>query len=172
MNKIFSKFEPLKDNHLNLPNEPGNYIICLKKGSTIKIEGHKIIFEKYEGLNVLYTGISKKIRTRDFRQHFIGNNAGSSTLRKSIGVLRGYKLIPRDKGKTTNGKTKFNETNEIELSEWMTKNLVLFYILNKETNELENELIEKYNPPLNLSKNKNTNNKLFREQLSILRNKK
>lgn len=38
----------------------------------------------------------------------------------------GLKKIPRDKNNPFNGKTKFSETDENKLSEWMRHNLLLF----------------------------------------------
>ena len=76
---------------------------------------------------VIYVGISSKsLRNRDFRQHFNGN-AGSSTLRKSIGSLFGFKKIPRSQNQD-DGKTKFNERDESFISDWMRRNLEFYYL--------------------------------------------
>lgn len=83
----------------------------------------------------------------------------------------GYEKIARDKT-TNNVKTKFNKSDEIILSEWMISNLVLFYKISNYPIELENELIQEYNPPLNLSKNTNSINLNFRKRLSELRKSK
>ena len=107
----------------------------------------------------------------DYKQHFTGNNAGSSRLRKSLGSLFEYPKIARDKDPNT-GNTKFNEIDEKQLSEWMKSNLVLFFLSNMNPYKLEDELIKKFNPPLNLSKNKNTVNLEFRKKLSELRRKR
>lgn len=127
---------------------------------------------KFEGLNVIYTGIAGgSLRTRDFRQHFKGDNAGRSTLRKSLGVLFGYKLIPRDKDPNT-GKTKFNIKDEQELSEWMIANLIMFFLPTADFNSVEIKLINQFNPPLNIKDNHNEINADFRRLLSSLRAKK
>ncbi len=52
----------------------------------------------------------------------------------------------------------------------MKHNLVVFYYPNEYYKNLEEELIQKYNPPLNLDKNRNAVNKEFRNELSLLRN--
>lgn len=165
----FRLFDPQKNNSGDLPDNPGNYIVCLKKGAKLPDIGEPYVMESYKNLKVIYTGISgSSLRKRDYRQHFMGNNAGRSTLRKSLGSMFGYPKIPRDRDPNT-GKTKFGEIDEAKLSEWMHSNLVLFFMSNPEPNTLEDELIKKFNPPLNLSKNKSSINKSFRKRLSGLR---
>jgi hypothetical protein len=168
----FELFDPEKHDSKHIPDNPGNYIVCLKKGSRLPDIGETRKMKTYHELNVIYTGIAgKSLRKRDYRQHFTGNNAGSSTLRKSLGSMFGYTKIARDKDPST-GKTKFNEIDEIKLSEWMQSNLVLYFKSNLHPDNLEDELILELNPPLNLSKNSNIINQKFREKLSELRSKK
>jgi hypothetical protein len=170
--KEFELFDPDKHDSEHIPDKPGNYIICLKKDSKLPDIGESCTMKTFHELNVIYTGIaSKSLRKRDYRQHFTGNNAGSSTLRKSLGSLFGYLKIPRDKDPST-GKTKFKETDETKLSKWMQSNLVLYFKSNLHPDDLENELISGLNPPLNLSKNSNIINQSFRKRLSALRSKK
>lgn len=167
-----NKFNPETHTEKEIEDCPGNYILCLKENAKLPVRDHMIVFEKFDGLEVLYTGIAgKSLRKRDYKQHFIGNNAGRSTLRKSLGVLFGYKLIPRDKNPLT-GKTKFNEEDEKLLSKWMKKNLIMFYYPTGNYDTLESKLIKHFNPPLNLSLNKSNTNKEFRKYLSSLRNKR
>jgi len=168
----FRLFDPTKNTSEQIPDNPGNYIVCLRKGSKLPDVGIEFEMKPYQGFKVIYTGIAgTSLRKRDYRQHFTGNNAGSSTLRKSLGSLFGYPKIARDKN-ASNGKTKFNISDEIKLSEWMMKNLLLYFKTNSNPDELENELITTLNPPLNLSKNMSLRNKEFRNKLSELRKKK
>ena len=167
---VFKFFDPLNNTANDLPNRPGNYIICLREGSTLPDVGIDYEMMVYNESCVIYTGIAgKSLRTRDYRQHFVGNNAGRSTLRKSIGSLFGFNKIPRDKDPDT-GKTKFNAEDESFLTGWMMKNLILHYLPNDNPDELEDILIKDLNPPLNLSKNRNLVNRDFRLKLSELRN--
>ena len=164
-----NKFEPNKDLENIIPDTCGNYIICLKKQSKLPKSEYKVELQTFDGLNVVYTGIAgTSLKKRDYRQHFKGNS-GSSTLRKSLGVLFGYKLIPRDKSPESR-KTKFDLNDESKLSEWMNLNLIMYFLPNSDFEDLENKLIDKLNPPLNLSKNKNLINESFRKNLSKLRN--
>jgi hypothetical protein len=165
-------FNPSCDNSLKIPNQPGNYIICLQEKSSFPKVSISPVLTKFLEYEVIYTGIAgTSLRTRDYRQHFEGNNAGRSTLRKSLGALFGYKQVPRDKDPTT-GKTKFNESDERELSEWMKSNLLMFYYPNSDFLAVETELINIFNPPLNLQGNSNSINANFRLLLSTLRCKK
>ena len=162
-------FDPLVDSESKIPDKSGNYIICLRKGSSLPAVSGIPEFTKFENLDVIYTGIaSSSLRSRDYRQHFKGNNAGRSTLRKSLGVLFGYKKIPRDIDPDT-GKTKFSDADESKLSEWMIKNLIVFFLPNKEYNNLELDLINHFSPPLNLKDNHSWGNMEFRKLLSSLR---
>lgn|SRR5690554_6051657 len=167
-----NRFDPKTDSETIIANSSGNYILCLKKNSNLPIVSIKPILTSFEELQVIYTGIAGgSLRTRDFRQHFKGNNAGRSTLRKSLGVLFGYKLIPRDSDPTT-GKTKFNIEDEQKLSEWMVNNLIMYFLPTSDFANIEIELINHFNPPLNLKDNSNIINFDFRRLLSSLRSKK
>lgn len=167
-----NRFDASADSEIIIANSSGNYILCLKKNSTLPTVSIKPILTNFEELEVIYTGIaSGSLRTRDFRQHFKGNNAGRSTLRKSLGVLFGYKQIPRDSDPTT-GKTKFNIEDEQKLSEWMCNNLIMYFLPTSDFKYIEIELINQFNPPLNLKDNSNIINLDFRRLLSSLRSKK
>lgn len=165
-----NRFDPKIDFETTIVNSSGNYIICLKRNSKLPSVSINPILTNFEGFQVIYTGISKySLRTRDFKQHFKGNNAGRSTLRKSLGALFGYKHIPRDKNPNT-GKTKFGKVDEDELSEWMCENLIMFFLPTLDFDSIEIELIKLFNPPLNLKSNKSIINSDFRQLLSRLRN--
>ena len=168
----FELFDPVIHSYNHIPDNSGNYLVCLKKDSNLPDIAVNYEMVNYQGFRVIYTGIAgTSLRNRDYKQHFTGNNAGSSTLRKSLGSLFRYPKIARDKDQS-NGKTKFKDSDEKQLSEWMKSNLVLFFQSNIDPDKLEDELIKKFNPPLNLSKNKNIINLEFRKKLSELRRKR
>lgn len=170
----FICFDPLNSDVSNLPSFPGNYVVVLRLSCQLPAISIKPIALpwKWKGkeFDVIYTGISKNLKVRDYKQHFIGNNAGKSTLRKSLGCLMGLKQIPRDN--LDNGKTKFSAKDEFALSKWMAENLLLFYFVNDEYEDNELELIKTYNPPLNLQHNDNFINREFRKKLSSLRSQR
>ena len=168
----FHVFDPLKDDVNTVPALSGNYIFALRKNSKLTDIGIPITYTKFEDYEVIYVGLaSNNLKDRDVKKHFNGN-AGSSTLRKSLGCLFGYNLIPRDSHYNSNGKTKFSAADENKLSDWIRTNLLLFYYPNKDFVNVESDLIQSLNPPLNLDKNDNAINSEFRKHLSKLRNKK
>lgn len=168
----FQLFDPLKDDVNTIPSLSGNYIFVLREGSKLTGIDIPVTFTKFRGYDVIYVGeASKSLQSRIVKQHFKGN-AGKSTLRKSIGCLFGYDLIPRDSKYDENRKTKFNVADENRLSDWIKTNLLLFYYPNKDYANVEDQLIKDLNPPLNLDKNSNPINFEFREHLTELRNHK
>lgn len=153
----------------------GNYIFLLRPEVMLPTD---MIAEQpefktltYDGTEyrVLYTGVTKdSLYKRVFKIHLTGNNAGKSTLRKSLGCLWGYKFVPRDK-KPDSTKTKFADNDEQAITTWMRKNLLVLFAQNGNFEADEQELIDTFNPPLNLDKNHNAVNSDYRQQLSTLR---
>lgn len=168
----FKIFDPMTMDSNMLPNVAGNYIFLLRKGSQLpQVDINPQIPEVTLDDNTyqaIYTGIaSKSLRRRDYRAHFIGNDASRSTLRKSIGSLFGYDLIPRKENDKRH--KKFKPNDEEKLTKWMKNNLLLAFVENADPESMEDKLIAELNPPLNLDKNDNTVNAEFRALLSKLR---
>ena len=168
----FKLCDPMTMDSNTLPNVAGNYVFLLRKGSQLpKVDIEPKIPEVTLDGNTyqaIYTGIaSKSLRKRDYRNHFVGNNASRSTLRKSIGSLIGYDLIPRKEGDFKH--KKFKPADEEKLTEWMMSNLLLAFVENADPESMEDKLIAELNPPLNLEKNHNKVNAEFRALLSKLR---
>ncbi|MDR1203516.1 MAG: hypothetical protein LBL58_18060, partial [Tannerellaceae bacterium] len=132
------------DSETKIPDEAGNYILCLRSNSKLPEISIEPILETFDGLQVIYTGIAgKSLRSRDYKQHFNGNNASKSTLRKSLGVLFGYKQIPRDSNPKTD-KTKFEVVDEVKLTEWMYENLILYFLPTSDFQQIESQLINHF----------------------------
>lgn len=168
----FKIFDPMTMDSNMLPNVAGNYVFLLRKGSQLpQVDINPQIPEVTLDGNTyqaIYTGIaSESLRQRVYRIHFIGNDASLSTLRKSIGSLFGYDLIPRKEGDSKH--EKFKPADEEKLTKWMKNNLLLAFVENADPESMENKLIAELNPPLNLDKNDNTVNAEFRALLSKLR---
>ena len=83
----------------------------------------------------------------------------------------GCNLIPRDSDPST-GKTKFNTHDEERLTDWMLKNLIMYYLPTSDYIEIERHLIAHLNPPLNIKDNDNLINNNFRVYVKIIRSKK
>lgn len=168
----FKIFDPMTMDSNMLPNVAGNYVFLLRKGSQLpQVDINPQIPEvTLEGntYQAIYAGIaSKSLRSRDYRAHFIGNDASRSTLRKSIGSLFGYDLILRKENDKRH--KKFKPNDEEKLTKWMKNNLLLAFVENADPESMEDKLIAELNPPLNLDKNDNTVNAEFRALLSKLR---
>ena len=168
----FKIFDPMTMDSNMLPNVAGNYVFLLRKGSQLpQVDiNHKIPEVTLDGntYQAIYTGIARKcLRNRDYRNHFVDNDASRSTLRKSIGSLFGYDLILRKENDKRH--KKFKPNDEEKLTKWMKNNLLLAFVENADPESMEDKLIAELNPPLNLDKNDNTVNAEFRALLSKLR---
>ena len=178
--ECYKLFDPMKLDKGLPPEKPGNYIFLLRHGMKLPedviCEQPMFTTLKYEGTEyeVLYTGVtSKTLYERVFKTHLFGNNAGKSTLRKSLGCLWGYPFIYRDKNPNPNRtpKTKYREEDELSITQWMKTNLLVLVAPNANYEDDETELIETFNPPLNLDKNHNAINLHYRTMIKALRNR-
>lgn len=169
----FIKIDPKHQDLNSISHQNGIYIFTLREGCDIPDTHNKPIYELYDGQRVLYIGQTKSgLNSRINKKHFNGR-AGSSTLRKSLGCLLGFKLIPRSKKNPDDGKTTLEKCDEIKLSQWMRDNLIVYYaIVLDDIDSAENKFINSYSPPLNLSKVPMDRNQGFRSELSSLRSMK
>jgi hypothetical protein len=173
MNNLrFIKFDPTIHQFNSISGQDGIYIIVLREGCDLPKTVSSPIFRLYDNLRVVYVGQTKDgLYSRIGKKHFNGTG-GSSTLRKSIGCLLGFPLIPRSKSNPNDGKTTFEKSDESKLSEWMKRNLIVYYIpMLSNIDEEEAKLICSYSPPLNLKKVPFDENQSFRAELSLLRSK-
>lgn len=168
-NKDFKLFDPKTADIETIPDQGGNYLLVLRNGSELPDIGITPHYKTHDGHRVIYTGISQSsLRKRDFRQHFHGN-AGGSTLRKSLGCLFGYPLIPRSKT-GEDRKTTLRPQDEERLSDWMHDNLLLYCKPDNQCATAEEQLIKEFDPPLNLSKVPNPSpNTEYRNRLKQIR---
>ncbi|MDE6577194.1 MAG: hypothetical protein K2J82_02505 [Muribaculaceae bacterium] len=173
----YALFDPTVDKESKIVDCPGLYVLLLRKGSKLPECGvdYTPCMITYDGeeYELIYVGISNKsLRKRDFHQHFTKNNAGQSTLRKSIGSLMGLKKTYRSEGEKgkPSPKIKFVDNDEEKLSEWMKKNLLLLFKASSNPKDMEKDMIAVLNPPLNISENTNFINRPYRDNLSRLRN--
>ena len=171
----FTQIHPKNTAIDKIPSCEGNYIVVLIDESILPTDKINIEpnFSMFNNHRVIYTGISTDLRKRDIDNHLNGT-AGKSTLRKSLGVLFGYQLIPRDKNPKST-KTTFKDDDEAKLSSWMKNNLLFYHCANNKSEVNEQVLIDTYDPPLNLDKSqvsKDSKNKEFRDAVSALRSSK
>lgn len=174
----YKMFDPIQIGKGLPSGTPGNYIFLMRPDAKLP-EGiidcqptFKTLNYEGEEYRVLYTGVTEKdtLYERIFKTHF-GDNAGKSTLRKSLGCLWGYPFILRDKNPNPSKKpkTKYRDEDEQAITQWMKKNLLVLFVQNFNCDSEETELIKAYNPPLNLNKNKNVINCEYRSMIRKLR---
>lgn len=164
----FILYNPVTGSPQEIPSDAGNYIVVFREGRGLPDVGLPVQMAKFKGMDILYTGVagpSSGLRRRITWAHF-GNNAGRSTLRLSLGVLLGFRPIPRDLKNPGNGHNRFCPDEEDQLTAWMKDNLLVYYFPNDGYEHMEEELIAALNPPLNLSKNANLVNSEIRTLIS------
>lgn len=164
----FRRFDPLADTPSIIPDLPGNYILVLRDGCSLPDLGTDLEMQELDGLRVVYTGISRKSLRRRIGHDHLKGHSSFSTLRISLGCLLGYPLIHRDR--VPDGKHfRFSPDDEKSLSSWMRRNLAFYFKPNDEPTKIEDLLVARFNPPLNLDKNENPINGTFRDRLKALR---
>jgi hypothetical protein len=125
---------------LTLPRQGGVYALFLRKGSTIPI-----VEPLADGL--IYIGLGKSLAKRC---HFKGRSEGHSP-RRSLGAILASELglEPR---MGANGNYRFDPDGERKLDNWMHGNLLMSFAEFEDVSSVEDALIAKYAPPLNLNK--------------------
>lgn len=117
---------------------------------------------EYDGLHLLYVGISPKkpqrmgkpskqnLRTR-IKNHYQGNAEGS-TLRLTLGCLLSEKL-GIELSRVGNGKRMTFHEGEEKLSNWMSENAYVSWVVHEEPWRVEEQAIRQLSLPLNLRGN-------------------
>lgn len=163
----YTKYDPQVNMPREIPSEPGNYIVVLRNGSMLPRTGDDVVMRDFDGQKVIYTGVSANLKKRIGHDHLKGHSS-FSTFRISLGCLLGHKLIHRNR--IPDGKHfRFSSEDEAALSEWIKNNLVFYYKPSPDYERLEEMLIERLNPPVNLDKNESPINAEFRAMLKELR---
>ena len=122
-------------------------------------------YKTFKGLNVIYTGQTKKSLKQRLNIHFQGI-ARRSTFRKSIGRLLNLTLIPYGDGKTS-----YSDKDESRISNWLQDSTICYYYINDTPDLIEQELINKFSPPLNIQKTTHlVSNAEYRDRIRQLRN--
>lgn len=132
-----------------IPNESGIYCIKLREGSTLPSKFGKIREDR-----IIYIGIaSKSLRERLWEEEL--NHKRAATFFRSIGAMLDY-LPPKGSlygKKTRNYKFSLEDTDKIQkwMKQWLRVNFIK--VENSEIDNIEDSLIKKYTPLVNISKN-------------------
>jgi hypothetical protein len=133
--------------------------------------------KKRDDLTLLYTGISPSRPPTNgkppssqslfhrIRYHYTGNAEGS-TLRKTLGVLLAEELGIQLRRVGSGTRRTFGPAGEATLSQWMSENALVSWIVDDEPWVLEENLIAILDVPLNLQGNSHN---LFYPTLKMLR---
>ncbi len=163
-----NSFDPKHEDLSNIQNQKGIYMVCVKDEAVLKKKTPDASYQKIDGFPIIYVGtaIVQDLRER-VHNHFNGT-ARNSTLRKSLGSFHDWSEY-REPYK--DGKYKFDEKHEKELTRCMRDNLIVFYWVDLyvDIKDLEKGLINELDPPLNIAHNKGSANKVFRKKLKMLR---
>ncbi len=147
-----------------IPNESGIYCIKLRENSTLPSKYGKIREDR-----IIYIGIaSKSLRERLWEEEL--NHKRAATFFRSIGAMLDY-LPPKGSlygKKTRNYKFSLEDTDKIR--KWMRHSLRANYIKVKETEiiSIEDALIKKYTPLVNISKNPKASEELKKDRLHCI----
>lgn len=157
----FKKIDPKQNNANNIPDKSGICLICLREQAQLPDIDKEVEMEEYDGLRVIYIGISSRLKKR-YKDHFKSNNLNKSTLRESL-----MAMFLKDKVKDEVNLNQWMK-DIVNLSQWMKDNLLFFYkpVENPEKKKDKKELIKRYNPPLNLRDNHNPCIKDFQKEVS------
>lgn len=155
----FEEFDPLYNEPREIPEDCGSYIVVVREEG----EGFPYISEEpeeFEGQDVLYVGQAENLRK--VADIFKGNSA-QSVLRLNIGALHCMNPV-----KTKDG-IRFSTEDERWLSSWMKENLLFYYQVNPQREEVTKLLADELDPVLNLDHASPVWEDL-RKRLEILRN--
>jgi hypothetical protein len=162
-------FDPSVDKAASLPTVPGNYIMCLRPDAILPSAAGTPTFVLFNGLRVLYTGAtSTNLRSSIYLAHFCGTSSVTSSVRRSIGVMMGYKRVPVV-GNTIGTLTIFGIQDEVSVAGWMRQNVCVYWLQTPHWRQVDALLLAHFNAPLNLKYNRNAINAPFREALEQMR---
>lgn len=145
-------FKTCEESEFIIPSNPGVYCIRIKDSKKIpKIFSQELTIRKH---NIIYLGIaSQNLNKRFFNQELRAK--GHGTFFRSIGAVLNFKPVKGSlKEKANKRNYKFSLSDEKKIIEWINQNLLINWIeLNSNLDNFETELILRYKPILNISKN-------------------
>lgn len=136
----------------SVPDFPGLYCIRIKEPKKLPTPFSTELENRNH--NIVYVGIaSQSLYKRMLNQELRAN--GHGTFFRSLGAILGYRP---PQGSLTDKKNKrnykFNSSDERKIIDWINENLNINWVkFENDFETIENELILKYKPILNISKN-------------------
>lgn len=145
-------FKSIKHIEHEVPNCPGLYCLRLSNINNLPKQFSQEL--KARGHNILYIGIaSVSLHKRMYDQELRAK--GHGTFFRSIGGVLGYRPpLGSLRGKKNKRNYKFSKSDEDKIKQWLDENLVVNWVKYRSNLEsLEGDLIKKYKPIINISKN-------------------
>ncbi len=145
-------FKSIKEIEINIPDGPGLYCIRIINPEKLQPNFVKVLQERSH--SIVYIGLA----SQSLKKRFLGQELrakGHGTFFRSLGAVLGYTPERGSlAGKKNQQNYKFSKSDEATIIEWIDKNLVVNFVeINNNLEELENELLKKYLPLLNLTGN-------------------
>lgn len=158
-------FKAVNECEYDMPDVPGLYCVRLKDPKSLGNVFSNVLKEKNH--NIIYIGIAFKSLQRRFLNQEL-RAKGHGTFFRSLGAILGYQsefgsLI----GKSTQNNYKFSRKNEQDIIKWIDDNLMVNWVdVSEDLNAIEDTLIKKHLPLLNIAGNPGALN-----NVRVLRNK-
>jgi hypothetical protein len=135
-----------------IPDVPGLYCLRIKDPKALDTVFSNVLAERNH--TIIYIGVASK----SLQNQFLGQELrakGHGTFFRSLGAVLGYcpeagSLL----GKSNQNKYKFSSENEQEIIKWIDENLIINWVsANDDLDDIEDKLIKKHLPLLNISGN-------------------
>ncbi|MBN9470666.1 MAG: hypothetical protein J0J10_18020 [Bosea sp.] len=139
--------DEIKRRRADIPMSPGVYAWFF---DTALGFGTEPLFRR-EGRFLLYAGIGDPLRQRLLNH--CRNSSGSSTMRRSLGVLLTTELGLQARRYGVRQKLAFERASELLLTDWLAAHARVVWVPFEQAGELERLLISHYRPPLCLDGN-------------------
>lgn len=134
-----------------VPAKAGIYSLRLINSKSLPKEYQENF--KRQPHEIIYIGQASKDLKNRLQSEL--RSKGNGTFFRSLGAVLGYRP-PKGSlvGKKNQKNYKFSKQDQLEIIEWINKNLELvFYEVDKNLNKIESDLIKEYSPLLNISHN-------------------
>ena len=158
-------FKAINDCESDIPDVPGLYCVRIKDPIALDTVFANVLAERNH--TIIYIGIaSKSLKKRFLNQELRAK--GHGTFFRSLGAVLGY--VPESGsliGKSNQNNYKFSSKSEQDIIKWIDENLLINWgIVSEDLNVIEDKLIKKHLPLLNIAGNPGALNKV-----RVLRNK-
>ncbi|MCA0386426.1 MAG: GIY-YIG nuclease family protein [Firmicutes bacterium] len=160
--KLYNRFSPKIEELRVVPQTPGVVVVLSNYLQDLPVPLRTATFNYYKSSPILYIGTTNNLRAR-LKDH-LQLTAQNSTLRKSLGTL-----LSLDRTYVTRRTYQFTSEHESQLNAWIYDNLYFLYLPTEDFESEELDLLNTFNPPMNLRIRDNPVNAEFRAYLTEMR---